>query len=113
MVKQGAQWIGRDAADIVLRAENDTWKVYDGNGLTHTFTQDPQLFGSNLWLLRSIAGPGNNEVQLTYAIGTVALSGTSTPGLTNGRYGVKPRRVSATRRMTSTFRSSRSTASIG
>ena len=91
MVPYGSDWTGRSAPELRLRAVNGTtWKLFDGHGLTYTFTQDPdpQLFGgtggngtSGLWLLKTITGPGNAEVQLVYAINEVNIPNATWPGL--------------------------------
>jgi hypothetical protein len=83
---QGIEWIGRDAADLSLRDNNGTWTLYDGDGLTYTFSQDPMLFGTGgpgsggLWLLTSIEGRGAS-VTLTYDIKSLSLPNAPAPGL--------------------------------
>jgi hypothetical protein len=75
-VRKGADWVARhDAPELVLREQNGTWLLYDGRGLTWTFTAPSPLAGAGLWLLSSVAGPGGNRVQLDYDVGTPLLPG--------------------------------------
>jgi RHS repeat-associated protein len=75
MIPQTAStWIARNEPDLVLREDVDSYTVSDGNGLKYKFTQDPLLFGTGLWLLESISGPGGASVVLTYSLAAVALA---------------------------------------
>src|SRR5690606_3082654 len=86
MVDLGTNWVGRNAPDLSMREEAGTWKVFDGKGLTYTFTQHVYLAGTGgpyagqkgLWLLDSIQGPGGALVKLTYDIGLVDLPNSPT-----------------------------------
>jgi RHS repeat-associated protein len=82
MIQRGAEWVGRQAPDLTLHANGgDTWTVFDGNGFTYTFTQDAHLFGTGLWLLDSIKGPGGSEVSLSYNLASVSLPNALDPAV--------------------------------
>lgn len=89
MVRQGSEWFGRHAPDLSMHEESGLWKVFDGNGLAYTFTQDPDLVGTGgpyagrggLWLLTSVDGPGNARIALTYDINLVSLPNSPAPAV--------------------------------
>src|SRR5262249_7461977 len=41
MLPRGTGWVARNGNDLVMQYENGGYKVYDGNGLTYTFIQNP------------------------------------------------------------------------
>lgn len=66
----------RDASDISVRQQGDTWLLYDGRGLTYTFSAASSAFaGTGIWHLASITGPGGNNVKLTYTVGNPGVPG--------------------------------------
>jgi len=77
-------WVARrDGAQLEVRSQSNTLVMYDGNGLTYNFSAQGASVGStldngNLYLLRSIVGPGGNKVTLSYDIGAPALPGGGT-----------------------------------
>jgi hypothetical protein len=78
LVKKGSDWVARhDAPELLLREQNGTWILFDGRGVTWTFTSPSTqtMTGAGLWLLSSVTSPGGNKVQLDYEIGTPALPG--------------------------------------
>lgn len=84
LVHQGTDWVARqDAPDLLVRQSGAIWLVYDGRGLTYTFSTWSALTGAALWVLTSIAGPGGDAVLLNYSIGAPALP-TATGVTVNG-----------------------------
>lgn len=82
MVQMGAEWVARHGAtDITLRKAGNNWRVFDGEGLTYTFFQNPRLSGTGLWLLDSISGSGGAKLVLLYDIQNPVLTGASSPAL--------------------------------
>ena len=78
MVRKGSDWIAKHhAPEIVLREQNGTWVLFDGEGYSYFFVAPPALTGTGVWLLSSLTGPGGTTVQLEYEITTPALTGGS------------------------------------
>jgi RHS repeat-associated protein len=76
LVPKGNDWIPRrDAPGLVLHEQNGTWVLFDGGGLTWTFTAPSALSGTGLWPLSSVISPDGNRVELDYDIGTPVLPG--------------------------------------
>ncbi|MEP7043276.1 MAG: RHS repeat-associated core domain-containing protein [Dokdonella sp.] len=71
----------RNGAQLELRDQGGgTFVLYDGSGLTYTFTAEGGSAGSrldngNLSLLRDVTGPGGSHLHLEYGISTPALPG--------------------------------------
>lgn len=94
MVRQGGDWVAqRGASDLKMHDDNGTWRVYDGNGHTYSFTQTPHvahqvttahpiLADTGLWLLDSIKGPGGNSVVLTYDLDIPVVLHSPVPSIT-------------------------------
>lgn len=73
-------WVAqRGNAQIEVRANSaDAMVLYDGNGLTYSFSAQggsagSRLGGGNLFLLRDITGPGGARVHLEYSLKEPAL----------------------------------------
>ena len=58
LVPKGNDWIPRrDAPGLALHEQYGTWALFDGGGLTWTFTAPSALSGTGLWLLSSVISP--------------------------------------------------------
>ena len=75
-------WVGRRGnTQVEVRSDGSGKLVmYDGNGLTYSFTAQGATNGStldegNLYLLRNVTGPGATRVHLEYDIGAPSLPG--------------------------------------
>jgi RHS repeat-associated protein len=76
LIAQGDLWVARlGTLELIVRKSGNVWLAYDGLGRTYTFEQPPSLPKTGLWLLKSIDGPDNSSVALTYQITSVALQG--------------------------------------
>ena len=78
LVRTATAWVGRhDATDLEVRHQADgSWVMYDGRGLTYTFSVVSSALASmNLWLLTDIAGAAGSKVHLDYTIATPTLPG--------------------------------------
>lgn len=83
MVPKGSDWVAqRGAPDLLMRDDNGTWRVYDGQGRTFSFSQPEILAGTNLWLLDSIKGSGGALLTITYDIESAYLAGAPEPAIT-------------------------------
>jgi RHS repeat-associated protein len=89
-------WVAQhDATELSVQQVTDHWVMYDGNGLTYTFSvpaNTPSLSGQGIWLLTSIKGPDGATLNLGYMAPTVALDGGSAVAidLTNITYNPNP-----------------------
>jgi RHS repeat-associated protein len=78
MVRRQGEWVPRNGGLAVrMRQAGAGWVVFDGSGLTYTFTQDSKLQGTGLWLLESIKGPGagGNLLKVTHKVGLKLMPG--------------------------------------
>lgn len=77
LVRTPTGWAAqRDAPDLEIRQQGDTWLVFDGKGWTYTFAPAASsLVGSGIWHLASVTGQGGNKVILSYAVSTPAVAG--------------------------------------
>ena len=83
MVRKGSDWVSRfGSAELTMRETGSSWKVFDGEGRTYTFTADPRLSGTGLWLLDSIKGRGGSELVVNYHIDLPFLPGAASPSIT-------------------------------
>jgi RHS repeat-associated protein len=76
LLQDGNVWIARyGTLELSVIESAGSWLAYDGKGRTYTFAPATELDNRSLWLLRSISGPGEANVQLTYRIITYSLDG--------------------------------------
>ncbi len=88
MIEAGPNaWVGRNAPMLSMRMEDGMWKVFDGSGLTYTFSKTPcgalcpSVGALGLYLLVAIDSPGNS-LALNYDIRLITLPNASTAALT-------------------------------
>lgn len=75
LVATATSWVARrDGAElkVIEDVSGNTWTVYDGAGLTYTFsnTASTALAGAGMWLLTDMSGPGGNKEHLDYSVTT-------------------------------------------
>lgn len=76
LIRKGTDWIARHGApELLLREQNGTWVLFDGQGRRYYFSTPSALTGTGLWLLFTITGPGGTRVQLDYDIDRPAVAG--------------------------------------
>ena len=93
MLVQGDRdhWIARNDPTMTMTADEGTWRVVDGNGISYKFVKDARLYATGgpgiadpggLWLLDSIQGTAGAKVQLDYKVAMVAAPPATEPLLT-------------------------------